>query len=427
MRSVLKYFIILILWHAYCETCQLYARRVKNHMHFEVWNCSNSKFPLEEMITQIMPKKKFKNYEEIGEQFFKKFKRLELHDNAFQNVKSLITNYFPNLSELKVKQSGLDLTLSEWFRHSKITTLELELETLNSRLINLNDFPTELRNVHIINTKVKFIWKHKYNEKFNKLQLSNLTMSNCGLEEIVLHQCDDTLSYLDLSLNQLKGFSGLRNLNNLKSLNISHNVIRVIGVNDFVNMVNVEVIILSNNLIESIPGNSFEQNKYLWEVILSDNKFKKLDMNFDDIGNISIEGEIVHCDLLKDLADKGQRYTIIISSGVNNLNKLICYVEHHNFAMIFSILAISVILLIVCGIVSIVICHRKKKKNSRVLDHSEVSQNNDDIYAEPEFYEDAADYDEGSDYSFRSEEENDDTLIELPVYAIVNRSNTNSE
>lgn len=249
---------------------------------------------------------------------------LELTENGLEylqpddNMQTL-----PYLTELRIRERKMILCSNELQGRRQLLSLWVETRSLSATQINFRQFPPTLLNMYIVNTKVDIKWSFNHigvDRRNFKMPLANLTMRNCTLRVIALHQCEDTLTYLDLSQNKFKSFHGLGNLKALRILNMSDNLIDAIGENDFVRMISIEKLILSNNLIKTIPGSSFDANINLRDVDLTNNELSRLYQDLKNIAKISIHGKMLQ--LRSAPFTDYHNYTIISSTAVKSVDKL---------------------------------------------------------------------------------------------------------
>lgn len=364
-----------------------------------------------------------------------KYVQLNIRDDfryilRYKNRKQVSKNCIEILQNLNAsRENTLKICSGEMPGKNNKTTLEVKSLPLA--------FDDELTFKYFLQTLIRLFNLHaRNNSKANhNVNLINLTMTNCGLNEITLCQYEHTLRNLDLSNNKLKDFKGLRGLEQLRFFNISNNLINAISEKDFSQMINIQWLILSNNLIETISDNCFQNCPKLEGVAISHNRLKQLDFNQNCIAKLNVDGNELHCDIRRNSSKANDNYKIILTSGLNNLDKLLCGWNTNNndsnyiiYVIIFPIIAV----LIIGGV--IVLYFRSKMNIPSVG----VSQNteawNNDVYDEPEWDESSSSSDDvavaGDDYAFPDMHEQQysrnksSVQNEIPIYSVVNKDST---
>lgn len=396
MNFVHKLIIILELYFlcTCCESCQQTPQNFQESL--EIKGCSNFtlKFTtkkIKKLKTLVLAHNEF-NYNGSLHQLstLTQLRYLELRDNKLSSLVDTAIANLSNLIELKIKEDKLDFWLDNVSQNVKLKKLAVASSSLNSGETNLNSLPKAVMTASFVNTKVNISWSSNNigsDKKCCKLQLTNLTLRNCLLEEVALHQCEDTLTYLDLSQNRMKSFEGLMNLNQLIFFNFSHNLIDAIGENDFINMTNIEHLILSNNMIESIPANCFQHNMKLKEVVLSYNRLTHLNlMHHIKIVNIIMDGERV---IKYIMANQSTLTSLELNHMDQSQRPTTAYILYG------TSLSIVLIILIVCTIILIYQQRRISTfVNAKVVRKAGSNESFDgpDVYDELELYDVAHTY-----------------------------------
>lgn len=280
---------------------------------------------------------------------------LELNQNGLEYLQPDDNRQtLPYLSELRIRERKMTLSPSELPGRRQLLSLLVETRSLSDTRINFRQFPRTLLNMYIVNTKVDIKWSFNHIEvdrRNFKLPLTNLTVRNCTLKVIALHQCEDTLTYLDLSQNKFKSFHGLGNLKVLRVLNMSDNLIDAIGENDFVRMISIEKLIISNNLIKTIPGSSFDANTNLRDVDLTNNELSRLYQDLKNIAKISINGKMLQ--LRNAPLANYHNYTIITSTAAKTVEKLQSPGGTPSSYISFPFMLLVILILIISGIFNV--------------------------------------------------------------------------
>ncbi|CAH1156142.1 unnamed protein product [Phaedon cochleariae] len=127
-------------------------------------------------------------------------------------------------------------------------------------------------------------------QAFERLHTHTLNLSFNSIDELEFLRSIGDIHVLDLSHNALKTIpSGtFFNLNNMKSLDLSYNLIDVIGENSFHHN-KVEIIFVNNNKLESIETGTFKDIPNLREVYLQKNPISIIEANaFEYLPNLRL-------------------------------------------------------------------------------------------------------------------------------------------
>ncbi len=116
--------------------------------------------------------------------------------------------------------------------------------------------------------------------KFTKIDLSNNMLKI--IKSIPTHIVD-----LDISFNKFKNINFIKNLTNLKVLNISYNCGLVIQSDIFDNLTNLKTLNMAGNYLENIPGELFNKLEMLEYLNLAGNNLNTVE-NIIFPKNISI-------------------------------------------------------------------------------------------------------------------------------------------
>ncbi|CAM4950946.1 unnamed protein product [Rotaria socialis] len=122
------------------------------------------------------------------------------------------------------------------------------------------------------------------------IQLNFLEISQCPLVETLSEDIGKliNLSTLTLTSNKLyKLPEQMKNLENMRHLNLSNNQLKTINQDFFLQLNHLETLNLSNNLLESLPPFSSENNKKLAIINLSHNKLEMLPDFPEQLENLS--------------------------------------------------------------------------------------------------------------------------------------------
>lgn len=433
MFKFLIIFILFELCHVFCDCCQqnFTAGRSRN----EIRNCSNTILPLNSTTANAL-KQLYLKENELGPNLslnsfsnLRQLEYLELHENKFNYFENEGQEILPNLIELRIKESKLNLRLSDLPKNNKLKVLIVESSSLYS--CDFKYFPKTLTRVIIVNTQVNIKWSSNTNclcDEINstlRMHLNMLHMKNCSLEDISLGQFKDTLTFLDLSQNKLKSFEGLQGLENLRFLDLSHNLITLIVEKDFSEMCEIGKLTLSYNLIESIPADCFRSNMRLREVDISHNRLTQLHLKSNYITKLTIDGSLVRCGIPRKTSQ--QREDIVILSPARNFDLILCNEKEKpkdflpDYILYASALPITIILTF-CGVIVVY-----QRIENRIL-HIKASKSNDiNIYDEPEMVadsinvsttDDELEESEGSEGSLDKPEGG----IEFSIYSVVDKT-----
>ncbi|XP_047990471.1 LOW QUALITY PROTEIN: toll-like receptor 7 [Leguminivora glycinivorella] len=204
---------------------------------------------------------------------------------------SLRGHYFssvPDLTELSINNCKLlqvpDGTFQDLrkLKRLKLRSKNFEWSPTKNLELSLNTFNglSELHSLDLAQNNIKFVPSGVFCslENLNTLNLTHNRIKTIG--QLGLGQgCGSNLHYLDLSHNEIKSLpeeSELLKLRSLQSLYLQHNNITDISSEAFNGLVSMRVLNISHNHLHTLPEGLFANARELREVYLNDNSLFEL-------------------------------------------------------------------------------------------------------------------------------------------------------
>jgi len=217
----------------------------------------------------------------------------ETIDSRFKKHKNIVITSFYGINKMKqqdtlylVNELLLDPTLDFYkiqkpFQHFLNLT---SLKIINNLLINIpTDFfegLTKLEQLDLTKNLLKELKEHHFEPIKNTLESLNLSSNLLNSSNISLKNLKN-LKYLDLSGNNFKEISYdiFNTLQNLEKLGLYNCKIEKLQENSFENLKKLKKLVLSYNKISKLPETIFNNLTSLEELLLNQNNFHKLPLN----------------------------------------------------------------------------------------------------------------------------------------------------
>lgn len=299
-------------------------------------------------------------------------KVLNVSHNKLPDIDEMIFDIMPNISEIVLSFNLIKtLTRAQFYRANYLEYLDVssnQIENINidtfknnskMKMLNLKYNPLKQFDFKIFSPKAKLIEVYLQSDIIRKLDIS-CSESSCHFQHFskvdffkelkifrasgiehqnasnLCQQIGKDLKTLDLSFNVLRQISGefLERFSNLQHLNMSHSNISDIAPNAFINQSKLILLDLSYNNLKEVDSTAFLQKfPFLQTLNLEGNQLTNLKRivpyNFKSLDSLAISMNCLSCLYLRIFFKNWPNLTIVpkISKGEINIRGVYCVVE----------------------------------------------------------------------------------------------------